>query len=454
MFMSRNARGVKQENRKAVEKVSWELLETYEVLSTIHRSAEFLAATEDMHRAARITLECAVEITGSAGGMILIPLEETLEVVAALNAGKDVGALARGGERSLDEGPFYEDDSPEGSLSGDGRTVHARLYVPFPMGARGMGHVFLFHVTDKVYSSIDVKPVQILCGQGALAMQCFLHLDTLKEKNLALRDAFEKLQAAQKELIRKERLSTLGRVAAMIVHDLKNPMSGLMGYAQLLETMAGELQPDEIREYAGVIIREMRRLSRMTEEIVEFSRGMETRLNLRLLTPRDLVAAAVPVIESEFHAAGAEFSWDRVDTSSALQADSDKMERVFINLAVNALHAMNGAGRLEIFSSCSEGMVEFAVRDSGPGIPREIQDTLFEPFVSKKEGKTSLGIGLSVARWVVEAHGGKIWVASTGPEGTEFRIRLPRDGKKTGGDAEAVSSFERAEAPPAEKEKG
>lgn len=426
--MTRKREGTRAAAREEVEKVSWELLETYEVLSTIHRSAELLAGTKEFHRAARITLESALEITGSAGGMIFVPLDGTLHVAAAANSGDGVEALALAEAPSLERGPYYVDGSPGGVLAKDGQPLQARLYVPFSMGERGTGQAFIFSLTDRVYSSIDVKRVQILCGQGSLALQCFLHLETLEEKNLALRDALTRLQAAQAELLRKERLSTLGRVAAMIVHDLKNPMGGLMGYAQLLKALAGELSPEEIREYAGIIIREMQRLSRMTEEIVEFSRGMETRLNLRLLTPRDLVAAAVPVIESEFRSAGAAFAWDGVDASVTLPADSDKMERVFINLAVNALHAMALPGRVEISSFCEEGWVVFSVKDTGKGVPEEIRESLFEPFVSKKEGRSSLGIGLSVSRWVVEAHGGAIWVESTGPEGTEFRLRLPLAG--------------------------
>jgi signal transduction histidine kinase len=216
-------------------------------------------------------------------------------------------------------------------------------------------------------------------------------------------------------------------MSSMIVHDLKNPMGGLLGYAQLLEQLADSLSPDEIKEYSGVIIKEMRRLSNMTEEIMDFSRGMETKLNQREVTVRDLVAVAVPVIDSEFSEHGMSLEWDGLDETAILLADTDKMERVLINLAVNARQAMEPGGTYRISSSIQDYWVEIITRDTGKGVPPEYRDKIFEPFKTSK-GTRGLGIGLAVAKWVVEAHGGEIWLHESDEQGSEFRIKLPIKG--------------------------
>lgn len=407
-----------------IDKVSWELLETYEALSTIFKSAQLLAVSQGVEQAAEITLECALETTESSGGMIFYPGEEGLEVLATFNSGPDVGEAAEKRLSRHGGKPYYEDRIDENLCAMDGSEIQSTLYVPIPIEEGQYALVFLFSCASKEYSSIDVKRIQILCCQGALAVRCFKHLDELKEKNTALECTLKRLTEAQEELVKSERLSTLGQMASAIVHDIKNPMGGLLGYAQILEQMAEELSPQEVKEYSGIIIKEMLRLSNMTGEIMEFSRGVESKLNTRELTPRNLVAVAAPLIESDFASYNIKFDWEEVDDERIVIADSDKMERVFINLAVNARQAMEKGGRFSISSSFTENNVVFSIKDTGCGVPLEIGDKLFEPFTTRKKGQ-SLGIGLAVSRWIVEAHGGKIWVHSSSADGTEFRISLP-----------------------------
>jgi signal transduction histidine kinase len=407
-----------------LDKVSWELLVTYEALSTIYNSANLLATSDGIRQAAGITLSCAIEITESTGGVILIPGEsdwQAIENKATSEALTDwvLREAADHMDRAqYDEGPF------EHLHALSGKPVQSCLWSPFNVEDDNEGILYLFSTEDKEYSSVDIKLVGTLCCQGALAVRCFIHLDELREKNVRLERALEDLTQAQDDLVKSERLSALGQMASMIVHDIKNPMGGLLGYAQLLATMAESLSPDEVKEYAGIIIKEMRRLSDMTEEIMDFSRGMATDLNHREVTPRDLVAVAAPVIESEMELHEIAFKWDEADDETVLTADTDKMERVFINLAINARQAMQDGGTFTIASARIGDWVEFSVRDTGKGIPEEFKCKVFEPFETRKKGK-GLGIGLAVARWVVEAHGGEIWLDSSCDEGSEFKIRLP-----------------------------
>ncbi|MHC4943442.1 MAG: ATP-binding protein [Planctomycetota bacterium] len=409
-----------------LDQISWELLETYEALSTIYRSADLLALSEGITHASEITLANCMEITESTGGLFYVPEDGKHHCHMAVNARPEHHEAALGRYEKFKTKPYYEDGGEETHAS-TASEAYSSLYVPFGMGNQEIGFVYLFSNELREYSSIDVKLIHTICGQGALAIRCFNHLEEPRDKNRALQEAFEDLKMAQDELVKAERLSALGQMSSMIVHDLKNPMGGLLGYAQLLEQLAESLTPDEIKEYAGVIIKEMRRLSNMTEEIMDFSRGMETKLNQREVTVRDLVAVAVPVIESEFSEHGMSLEWDGLDETALVLADTDKMERVLINLAVNARQAMEPGGTYRISSCVRDYWIEIVTRDSGTGIPPEFREKIFEPFKSSK-GTRGLGIGLAVAKWVVEAHGGEIWLHESNENGSEFRIKLPIHG--------------------------
>jgi len=208
-------------------------------------------------------------------------------------------------------------------------------------------------------------------------------------------------------------------------------MGGLLGYAQLLNATADGLNPDEIREYSGMIINEMRRLSGLTEEIMDFSRGLDKKLNLREMEPPDLINTAWPVIQQDLVNNGMSLVREEAEPTARVMVDSDKLERVLINLAVNARQAMDEGGSLTIAVKMNENWVELSFRDTGKGIPENIREKIFEPFVTRKKG-SSLGIGLAMARWIVQAHQGELEIGKTGPDGTEMIIRLPQmnqDGK-------------------------
>ncbi|MFH2002217.1 MAG: GAF domain-containing sensor histidine kinase [Planctomycetota bacterium] len=412
-----------QVDQSHLEKVSWELLETYEALSTVYRSAELLASMNQTEKAVQLTLETSIDITDSGGGVIFLPDGQELQCKAKVNAGEDICRVALERFAKYKNRAYYEDGPIAGLKSEDGADLKGSLYVPFFFDD-WKGMIFLFSPSKEEYSSIDVKMIQTLCCQGALTIRCFQSMEELQLKNMALEEAFDQLKLAQDELVKSERMSALGQAASMIVHNLKNPMGGLLGYAQLLESMSDRLKPEQVKEYSGIIISEMRRLSGMTEEIVDFSRGMETKLNQREVTSRNIVASAVPALESEFSGRKISFDWNHVDDEATLLCDTDKMERVFVNLAENACRTMNEGGAFAISSEVKDKAVIFSISDTGQEIEPEVRANIFEPFKNAEKG-TGMGVGLAVARWVVESHNGEIWLDSTGEQGNCFKVKLP-----------------------------
>jgi len=409
---------------RQLEDASWELMAVYENLSIIFNSVQNLAQTEDINQAASITLKSLIEITLSSGGLIALPSNNGLDLLVNINGDDTAFHAAQSACERYQNKPYYEDKPKDSFCSEDGSKALSSLYVPFDMEDGRIGVVLLFSIEQKLYTSIDVKFTQILSSQGALAFRSFLHLERIKEKNITLEQTLKQLVATQNELVRSERLSALGQMASLVVHDLKNPMGGILSFAQLLEAMSHSLSADEINEYAGAISKETLRLSALTEEIMDFSQGVMIKLDLRAMTSKGLMALTDQKIRAQCEKNGIEVVWEGVDDENYFLLDSDKMERIFINLANNACQAMEKGGSLIITTEISETWVEFQIKDTGDGIPPDIQDKIFEPFATRIKGKC-MGLGLALAKWIVEAHKGEMKLHSTGSDGTEFRVKLP-----------------------------
>jgi signal transduction histidine kinase len=233
----------------------------------------------------------------------------------------------------------------------------------------------------------------------------------------------------QKELIASERLAALGTMAGMLAHDLRGPMTVIRGYAETL--VEDEVGPEEIRSRAALIVQMVDRLERMTRETLDFARG-GGRLALRTLPVAALVDELLASIVQELPTL--EIVRDVQVPDAAASVDVDKLRRALGNLAANARDAMGGKGRLHVGArveppSDSRGVAALVIElaDEGPGVPEEIRDRVFEPFVTRgKKGGT--GLGLAVARRFVEDHGGSLELSPTGPEGprgARFRIVVP-----------------------------
>jgi signal transduction histidine kinase len=222
-------------------------------------------------------------------------------------------------------------------------------------------------------------------------------------------------------LIRAERLSLVGRMASSLIHDLKNPMTTIKGYASVLGQ--ADLDPAARQRFSEIITRSVDTFVEMTQEILEYARGGGP-LQLAEVNVDLLIQDLCTFIERDFGDKGLELHRDLAYTG-IVRMDETKMRRALYNIVTNARDAMVDGGRLTIGTSVRDGMVEFRVSDTGPGIPEAIRDTLFEPFVT--HGKpTGTGLGLAIAKKAVEDHGGTIGVESAPGQGATFVIALPR----------------------------
>lgn len=239
--------------------------------------------------------------------------------------------------------------------------------------------------------------------------------ETLEER-VAERTA--SLEAAQRELVQKERLAALGTFASGIVHELRNPL-GTIGMA-LDYALAAEPAPATAKRLT-LAQQETRRLGRLLEDILSYSRPQA--LERAAVDMVGLVEESTRVVAGDTHDDGPPIHLEAPPTLSVM-ADGDKLRQVFINLLRNAREAAPPGTPVEAVVEAGDGdVVTVRVHNGGEPIPPEILSRLGDPFVSAKPGGT--GLGLAIARRLVEAHGGTLDITSTPSAGTTVKVDLP-----------------------------
>ncbi len=250
-------------------------------------------------------------------------------------------------------------------------------------------------------------------------------IEMLQKKNIKLEETLTLLQETQNELVQQERLSTLGKMASMIVHDLRNPVTSIstMGYVLVHQ----DLTEEQRENYGELLNDEIQRLVGMIEEILLFAKDPST-VHLQPIDSRQMLDH----LQKEFTQITQ--AWPitlqlELSTTALYHLDANRIHRALVNLCKNAWEALryskteNPRIRVEVFDF--EDHLEIEIEDNGPGIPPAIQQSLFDPFVS--HGKTTgIGLGLTIVKKAVEDHNGMVKYISTEAVGATFKIILPK----------------------------
>ncbi|MED5370036.1 MAG: ATP-binding protein [Myxococcota bacterium] len=220
------------------------------------------------------------------------------------------------------------------------------------------------------------------------------------------------------------RLAALGTMSAGLAHEIRNPLAGIKGAAQYLETLD---VTEEEREFLEVIRSETDRLNMVVTTFLDYARHMQ--LRTRLTAPEDLVVPVLKLTRAEGLQPGIHLSQDLPPSLPAVDVDADKIRQVVLNLVRNAIQALPRGGRvhlaLEVGALQRSGMPALLihVQDDGEGISQQQQEKLFIPFYTTKTGGT--GLGLPICQRIVSAHGGELSVESAPGAGATFSVRLP-----------------------------
>jgi two-component system, NtrC family, sensor kinase len=229
------------------------------------------------------------------------------------------------------------------------------------------------------------------------------------------------LREAQQQLIRSEKLASLGKLAAGIAHEINNPLTGVLTFTQLLmdETPPGSSQHQDLE----VIFRETIRCRNIVRGLLEFSR--QTAAERRSVDVRSLLEEVLKIVANQESFQGIEIIMDADRGLPRLMASPDQLKQVFFNIVVNAAEAMTSEGILKIRTEFDRpgNQVLLYFEDNGPGISQENLDKLFDPFFTTKEMGT--GLGLAVSYGIIKGHGGEIVYHSQPGQGCQVVVSLP-----------------------------
>ena len=243
----------------------------------------------------------------------------------------------------------------------------------------------------------------------------------------ALAETNRQLAQAQEERRRSERLAALGQLSAGLAHELRNPLGVIKGSAEMLDKRAQGADA-LTRELAGYISTEVNRLNTLVTRFLDFARPSNLHLRPEPITP--LIERALKSAHDRYPEAKVEVERNYAEGLPPVPLDADMCEQVFTNLFMNSYEAMESGGgklRVSIAPVHSDGRkgVEIEVADTGPGIPTELAQQIFNPFFTTK--KTGIGLGLSIVSKIVDDHHGTIRITSEPGGGACFRVFLPEE---------------------------
>ena len=275
-------------------------------------------------------------------------------------------------------------------------------------------------------------PVIILMGLVGLPAFALGHVAERERRaraeverlNAEVTGTLTRLQAAQQELVVAERMATVGRLSLKVAHEVRNPIAAIELNAEMLGDIVGERQEPEMDEAASLLtaIREqVTALDALTEEYLAFARF--PRPQFEEDSVNEMVAAVAEFVRPLATRQGISVRLETDPAVPPMAIDRSLLRQAVLNLVKNGLEALSQGGVLTATTRCLDGTVEIAVSDTGPGIPLEVGQRLFEQFFTTKPQGT--GLGLSISRQIVEEHGGRIGWSSVIGAGTTFTISLP-----------------------------
>lgn len=239
------------------------------------------------------------------------------------------------------------------------------------------------------------------------------------------RDITERKRLEQ-QLLKTERLATIGEVAAMVGHDLRNPLTGIAGATYFLRMKFGTEFDKKANDMLDLIEKGIQYSNKIITDLLEYSRDM--RLEFTETAPKIITRAALSLVEVPDNVQ----VFDETQYKPSIKVDVEKITRVFTNIIKNAIDAMPEGGKLRITNKKTNRNLGIVFKDTGLGMTNDIKERIFSPlFTTKAKG---IGLGLSICKRIVEAHQGTISVESEAGKGTTFTITIPIDISSKGGE--------------------
>jgi len=238
----------------------------------------------------------------------------------------------------------------------------------------------------------------------------------------------EELNRAHEQMLRVEKMASIGKLAAIVAHEINNPLAGILTYAKLLKKRLGRENGNKHAETLAdldLIESESRRCGEIIKNLLNFSRA--TSMNYEPADLNGVVDRCVRLVQHQLALSNIQLHLELERDLPPVRCDPAQIEQVILALVMNAIDAMPRGGNLSLRSrmAVDSPQVQIEVQDDGSGIPAELMSQMFEPFFTTKERSHGLGLGLAISRIIIERHQGRIDVKSEPGRGTLFTISLP-----------------------------
>ncbi len=312
--------------------------------------------------------------------------------------------------------PLLVNASGPGDASSQARLRKAGLGAAMfiPIARQGFRGVFFAGRDPEEYPfrEVEMDMFQILARQAAAAIE---NAHLYDEQRAYVR----KIEESQTALLQAEKMAAAGRLSASIAHEVNNPLQSVQNCLHL--AAREDLPPEKRQEYFELARTELERLSVTVQRMLDFYRPGAAKPER--VQVGELLKYVINLTQKQLNERGIHIKTELPGQLPPVTAVSSQIQQVFINLVLNAFDAMPKGGNLRITGRTANGGVELLFQDSGKGVPRDQQSSIFEPFFSTKDGGT--GLGLTVSYNIVTAHGGVLELVSDHGRGACFRVFLP-----------------------------
>ncbi len=267
----------------------------------------------------------------------------------------------------------------------------------------------------------DVQLLTALANHAALAIDSARMYAAEQRRADELAEAYRKLEAATERLVRSEALAAIGEVTAIVAHEIRNPLSTIGGFANMLKRRAND--PEIVKRNAQIIVEEVAKLEEILGELLDFTKP--ARPQFASCSLHEIVEGSLKVVQPRADSRKVKLVVDIQDNLPPVCLDARQMQQVLTNLLFNAIDAMPEGGVATLRAWNEGSLVRIAISDTGQGIPASHLEQIFDMFFTTKP--TGTGLGLALARKVIEDHGATISVASEEGKGTTFTITFDLD---------------------------
>lgn len=401
----------------------------YQRLDTLYRITQDINSFLELSKLLNRIIELTLQTIKAERGMVMLIDKESGELVPRALSQADAGKflvsktivreLLRSGESILISDTM-KDERLKDAESITIQKVRSAMCVPIRTKDSIIGIMYVdTRITVGEFSRRDLEMLTAICNQIGVSIENARLFEDLEKANRELKEK-------QTELIESEKMAALGHLAGGIVHEVKNPLTGIVGYSQMLlrNLKEGKKDPDVIEKGLAVIEKQGQRCMGILRNLLEFSRRKPSRM--KSVNVNQVIEEALAIMAYHIEPGKTKIEViKRYDPNlSQVKADPDQLQQVFLNLCINARDAMSSGGTLTIVTKNAEKEVIIEFIDTGCGIPEDKLGLIFKPLYTTKEEGKGTGLGLSVSKEIIERHNGRIDVKSEVGKGTTFTVRL------------------------------